>query len=67
VSPTILGFDAFTVAGIVWAALAGAALKSIWHRAGHSRKVKVIWTVLAIAVPFVGALGWFALGRERRR
>jgi hypothetical protein len=61
------GVDAFTVAGIVWAVLAAGALKSIWHRAGHSRKVKVIWSVLAICVPFLGALGWFALGRERRR
>ena len=61
------GFDAFTIAGIVWAVLAAGALKSIWHRAGHSRKVKVIWSVLAIAIPILGALGWFLLGRERRR
>jgi hypothetical protein len=61
------GVDVFTIAGIVWAVLAGGALKSIWHRAGHSRKVKVIWSVLAIGVPFLGALGWFALGREKRR
>ena len=60
-------FDIFTIVGLLWAVLAAGALKSIWHRAGHSRKVKVIWTVLAVAVPIVGALGWFLLGRERRR
>lgn len=63
----MMGFDAFTIVGLLWAVLAGGALKSIWHRAGHSRKVKVIWTVIAVAVPIVGALGWFLLGRERRR
>jgi hypothetical protein len=60
-------FDIFTIVGLLWAVLAAGALKSIWHRAGHSRKVKVIWTAIAVLVPIVGALGWFALGRERRR
>lgn len=62
-----MGIDAFTWFGLAWAIATAAALKSIWHRAGHSRAVKLIWSALAILVPILGAAGWFLLGREQRR
>jgi len=45
---------------------AGAVL-SIWLGREHSVKAKVIWTAIALAVPIIGPLSWFALGRERQR
>lgn len=49
-----------------WAIAAAAALLSIWLGRHHAPRVKVIWTVLVIAVPIVGALAWFVLGHQRR-
>lgn len=43
------------------------ALLSIWLGRHHSLKAKAIWTVISIALPILGPLGWFVLGRERRR
>ncbi|MBA3560536.1 MAG: PLDc N-terminal domain-containing protein [Gemmatimonadaceae bacterium] len=47
--------------------LFAGALLSIWLGKQHSVKAKVIWTAIAFAVPIIGPLSWFALGRERRR
>jgi hypothetical protein len=33
----------------------------------HSRRAKIIWTVISVLLPIIGPLGWFLLGRERRR
>jgi hypothetical protein len=58
------------LAGIViaLAALAAAAaLLSIWRSRAHSSKVRLIWTVLAVLLPFVGPLAWLLHGRVRRR
>jgi hypothetical protein len=49
-----------------WAIGSVAALLSIWLGRHHAPRVKVIWTVLVIALPIVGALGRFVLGRQRR-
>ena len=49
-----------------WAIAAAAALLSIWLGRHHAPRGKVIWTVLVIAVPIVGALAWFVLGHQRR-
>lgn len=46
--------------------LAATALASIWRGPRHSRKAKVLWTVVALVIPVLGPLAWFALGRERR-
>jgi hypothetical protein len=27
----------------------------------------MVWTVIVVCVPVIGAAGWFMLGRERRR
>jgi hypothetical protein len=29
--------------------------------------VKIIWTLVVIAVPIFGALAWFVLGRQAKR
>ena len=49
-----------------WAIGSVAAQLTIWLGRHHARRVKVIWTVLAVAVPIVGALAWFVLGHQRR-
>jgi len=44
------------------------ALASIWRGSRrHSPSVKMIWTIVTILLPVLGALGWLVLGRERRR
>lgn len=50
-----------------WAIGGAAALLSIWLGRQHAPRVKVIWTVLVAAVPVIGALAWFVLGRQRKR
>jgi hypothetical protein len=50
-----------------WAIGSAAALLSIWLGRHHAPRVKVIWTVLVIAVPILGALSWFILGHQRRK
>ena len=42
------------------------ALISIWRSRLHSRKAKTVWTLLVLLIPLIGALSWFALGREPR-
>ncbi len=49
-----------------WAIGGAAALLSIWLGRQHAPRVKVIWTVLVVAVPVIGALAWFVLGRQRK-
>lgn len=49
-----------------WVIGSVAALLSIWLGRHHAPRVKVIWTVLVIALPIIGALAWFVLGRQRR-
>ena len=44
-----------------------SALASTWMGTRHGRKAKIVWTVIIVCVPVLGALGWYALGRERRR
>ena len=43
------------------------ALLAIVGSRVHARKVKVIWTVIVLLVPVLGAVAWLAIGRERRR
>ena len=53
--------------GIAAITLVAGALLSIWLGRQHSIKAKAIWTVIVFAVPVVGPLCWFVLGRERRK
>lgn len=57
----------FGPAAAIAAALAILALLSIWLGAHHSLRAKLIWTAIALLVPILGPLAWFALGQERRR
>lgn len=62
----MLGFDAFTwIFGVAFV-LFLLALRSIWISRAHATRVKIIWTAISL-VPYLGPLGWFLLGRERRR
>jgi phospholipase D-like protein len=56
-----------TIYAVVAAILDVGALWSLWRSPAHSRRAKAFWTVAVILLPGLGALGWFALGRERRR
>lgn len=60
------GVDRFTWIFLGIFALAVIALRSIWMSEGHARRVKVIWSVVVL-FPVLGPLGWFVLGRSRRR
>jgi hypothetical protein len=50
-----------------WIILAVCALASIWLGRRHGRRAKMVWTGIVVAIPVLGACGWFVLGRERRR
>ena len=59
-------FDRFTWLSLALLLLAAFSLRSIWKSRAHARRVKVIWSAIAI-VPLFGPLAWFVLGRDRRR
>jgi uncharacterized membrane protein len=61
-----MGVDAFTWILLALFLLAILALRSVWMSSAHARRVKVIWSAIAL-VPLIGPLAWFVLGRDRRR
>lgn len=61
------GTDSFTWIFLAWLLALVLALYSIWRSRAHGRKTKLIWTVIVLVLPFLGALGWAVLGRERRK
>ncbi|HEY7893904.1 MAG TPA: PLDc N-terminal domain-containing protein [Gemmatimonadaceae bacterium] len=65
----ILGWDMTRLTWSVSVAvlLLVLALVSIWHAHGHSRRAKIVWTVVAVVLPIVGPLAWALAGRESRR
>lgn len=42
------------------------ALAAIGASRAHAPRVKVIWSVIVLALPVIGAIAWLAIGRERR-
>lgn len=54
----------FAATAIIVAVL---ALASIWMGTRHGRPAKIVWTVIVVVVPILGACGWYLLGRERRK
>jgi len=46
--------------------LAVLALRSVWTSSAHARRVKIIWSAVVL-IPLLGPIGWFVLGRDRRR
>jgi magnesium-transporting ATPase (P-type) len=60
------GIDRWTVVFALCFLLFVLALRSIWRSARHSRKAKVLWSVLCL-VPFLGPTAWFAAGTQREK
>ncbi|WP_413316497.1 PLDc N-terminal domain-containing protein [Agrococcus sp. 1P02AA] len=52
---------------IVVVALAAAALWQILRARELSGTHVLLWVLIVLVAPVVGALGWFVLGRPRRR
>lgn len=65
----VVGWDMTRLAwiAVVAVVLLVLSLISIWHAQGHSRKAKVVWTVVAVVLPVIGPMLWAAAGRESRR
>ena len=65
----ILGWDMTRLAWIAVIAIVVLvmALVSIWHASGHSRRAKIVWTVVAVILPIIGPIAWAVAGRESRR
>jgi hypothetical protein len=61
-----MGFDQFTWVLLALFVLTVLALRSVWKSGAHARRVKVIWSAVVL-IPLLGPLGWFFLGRDRRR
>lgn len=63
----LLDLNALTWLGALAVILDLLALVSIWTSRVHSRKAKVLWTLIVAVLPVLGAVAWFPLGRERKR
>ena len=60
------GLDRFTWVLLALVLLAALALRSVWKSRAHARRVKIIWSAVVL-IPLVGPVGWYILGRDRRR
>ena len=60
------GIDRFTWIFLALVILAALALRSVWKSRAHARRVKIIWSAVVL-IPLVGPVGWYVLGRDRRR
>ena len=58
--------DRWSAFSIVALLLDIAALTSIWKGRKHALRAKIIWTIMVALLPLLGAVAWFALGREPR-
>ena len=58
--------DAWSAFGIVALILDVGALASIWKGRKHALRAKIVWTAMVAVLPLLGAVAWFALGREPR-
>ena len=61
-----MSVDRFTWIFLGLFLLAVLALRSVWTSAGHAHRVKLIWSAVVL-IPLLGPIGWFVLGRSRRR
>jgi hypothetical protein len=61
----MIGFSPIDI--VVVLVLDVIAFVSIWRSVAHGRRAKTFWTIAVVCIPVLGAIGWFALGRERRR
>ena len=60
-----MSVDRFTWVFLALFVLTAMALRSVWKSAAHARRVKVIWSAVAL-IPLVGPVAWYVLGRTRR-
>jgi phospholipase D-like protein len=60
------GLDRLTWLVLALAVLAALALRSVWKSRVHAKRVKIIWSAVVL-IPLLGPVGWFILGRDRRR
>ena len=58
--------DGLSTFGLIALVLDIAALTSIWFSRKHALRTKIIWTIVVALLPLLGAIAWFALGRERK-
>jgi hypothetical protein len=61
-----LGFDRWTVVFGLCFVLLLLALRSIWRSKAHSRKAKVLWSLISV-VPLLGPAAWFVAGSQRAK
>uniref|UniRef100_UPI003F50B0C4 PLDc N-terminal domain-containing protein n=1 Tax=Agrococcus chionoecetis TaxID=3153752 RepID=UPI003F50B0C4 len=61
------GYDLlWTAVLVVTLALLATALWQALRSPAHSGTEQLLWALLIVAAPVLGALAWFALGRQRR-
>ena len=60
------GLDRVTWILLALVVLAALALRSVWKSHAHARRVKIIWSAVVL-IPLLGPVGWYILGRDRRR
>ena len=65
-TPGLFVLDGWSAFGVVALILDLAALTSIWRGRKHALRAKIIWTIMVAVLPLLGAIAWFALGREPR-
>jgi heme/copper-type cytochrome/quinol oxidase subunit 2 len=49
--------------GVASGLLMVVSLVSIWKAHAHSRRARIVWTVIAVLVPIVGPVAWLVAGR----
>ncbi|MGC0249441.1 PLD nuclease N-terminal domain-containing protein [Pseudactinotalea sp. Z1748] len=52
------------VFGLAWLALIVAALMSIAQSRNYTSGLKALWMLAVFALPFLGTLAWFLIGRH---
>lgn len=55
-----------SIGGAVYLALVVTALYSISHSPGPRLPLKLLWALAVVALPVLGAVLWFALGKRRQ-
>jgi len=62
------GYDvAWTAIVVALAALTATALWQALRSRAHSGGQQLLWALVILAAPVLGALAWFVLGRPKRR
>jgi uncharacterized membrane protein YhaH (DUF805 family) len=62
----MFGLDQWQVIYLLYGLLLVLSLRSIWRSRVHSRKAKILWTVLCL-LPVIGPVAWFIIGIQRMK